>query len=178
MCGNCNKRTDEMFCPDCKVLTRPMPAGAPATFDVKKGERFECGVYAGASDVRGIKVGKANRDKYFSKAHDTVVLYLGRRRATYELPNSFWKSSTLIRKAVSPRGRNLLDTWVRRKGLSPPDVAKQVKGKEDVIVLEVVDENEFKVLAHDDLEGLEKPSDIWAGDEDYEKEMAAEGGEE
>lgn len=146
-CKRCNLETDSMFCPKCKALTGfklPHNKVAPKSHP---GEVFECTIWQGSNFTRGIRVGSPNRDRYFSKSVDTVVLHIGNVRCLAPIKDSFWKQCPEIRVAKDESGKNYLDTWIRGHNLLPRELAIWEKGREDVVKMKVIEpENEFSVF--------------------------------
>ena len=143
-CKKCKKEVKGGFCPDCKGMTilKPevnyVPLGTP-------GDSFECTIWQGPNDTRGIRIG-AHRDRYFSKRHSRIVLYLDNVRCLVELTEGFWHKCPEIRFAVNDSGENYLDKWIRKHGLQPLGTASMLRGGADIMMLEVVvPEEEFRV---------------------------------
>jgi len=98
------------------------------------------------------------RDKYFSKAHDMVVLYIEGRRTIAKLGPQFWKKPSVIKKAVSDDGKDQLVKFFEKHHLLPPNQSLKEKGIVDTVVFEVVvPTEEFKIAVterqEDDTQG-------------------------
>lgn len=134
-----------MFCPDCHVLTYPpKQAGGPATSAV--GDVFECTIWQGPNRNRGIEVVLQNRDKFFSKEHEMVVLHMEGIRAVAKLGSGFWRKPAIIKKAVREDGNDQLGKFMEKHHLLPPQQSLKEKGIIDTIVFEVViPSEEFKM---------------------------------
>jgi hypothetical protein len=51
-----------------------------------------------------------------------------------------------IRTAKDDAGENFLEQWILKNDLLPPALAKNGKGKEDIVLIEVIEpDNEYKV---------------------------------
>lgn len=145
-CRNCQIEADTIFCPKCRNLTVLGKDEEPAPTKSKAGEIFECKIWPGPNFMRGIRIGIPNRDRYFSKSTKLIVLNIQGVRCLTELPNTFWRSSPEIRAAKDDSGKNYLGKWIEKHNLLPPAISGKQKGKEDVVLMEVVEpENEFKV---------------------------------
>ena len=146
-CSRCNLETDSTFCPECKSLTgfkdpstEPAPKSSP-------GEAFDCKIWQGSNLNRGIRIGLTNRNRYFSKAVDLIVLNIEGVRCLATIRDSFWKQCPEIRVAKDESGKNYLDTWIRKHNLLPPDLSVLEKGREDYVMMKVIEpENEFNVF--------------------------------
>jgi hypothetical protein len=134
-----------MFCPRCKVLTSiPRDKMAPATS--AQGETFECTVWQGSNRSRGIDVGTGDRDKYFSKDHDMVILHIEGLRTIAKLGAGFWKKPAIIKKALGDDGKDQLAKFLSKHHLLPPEQSLKEKGIVDTLIFEVVaPSEEFKV---------------------------------
>ncbi len=145
MCNRCNRETEQMFCPDCHVLTYPpKQAGAPATS--AEGDVFECTVWQGPNRNRGIEVIPQDRDKFFSKEHGMIVIHLEGVRAIAKLGSSFWRKPAVIKKAVREDGKDILARFMEKHHLLPPQQSLKEKGVVDTVVFEVViPSEEFRV---------------------------------
>jgi hypothetical protein len=145
ICNRCRKETDKMFCPTCHVLTYPPRAAGPAPAS-EVGEIFDCTIWQGQNRTRGIEVPLSVRDKYFSKAHDMVVLHIEGKRSVAKLGPQFWKRPSVIKKAVSDDGKDQLIKFFEKHHLLPPSQSMKEKGIVDTIVFEVlVPMEEFKI---------------------------------
>ena len=145
VCNRCKRETDQMFCPDCHVLTSPpKQAGAPATS--AEGDVFECTVWQGPNRNRGIEVTLENRDKFFSKEHEMIVLHLEGSRTIAKLGSGFWRKPAVIKKAVREDGKDLLGRFMEKHHILPPKQSLKEKGVVDIVMFEVViPSEEFKV---------------------------------
>jgi len=102
-----------------------------------KGDKIICSIWSGP--MPGIYIGFVNRDEYFSPDINRIILVIDERECIVDLPPSFWKSCPEIRVARDRFGRNYLSYWIRKNNLLPPGLSRQVKGKEDRVVLEVIE---------------------------------------
>ena len=145
VCNRCRKETDQMFCPSCRVLTYPPKQNSlPATSS--QGDVFECTIWQGPNRNRGIEVRTQNRDKFFSKEHDLVVLHIEGMRTIAKLGSGFWRKPAVIKKAVGDDGRDQLGKFIEKHHLLPPDQSLKEKGIVDTMVFEVLaPSEEFKV---------------------------------
>lgn len=137
VCNRCRKETEQMFCPSCHVLTYP-PRSAPVNPKSAAGDSFECTIWQGPNRSRGIEVPAADRDRYFSKEHDFVVLNIEGRRAVAKLGPPFWRKPAVIKKATSDDGRDQLVKFFEKHHLLPPPQSMKEKGIVDTVVFKVV----------------------------------------
>lgn len=145
VCNRCRKETEQMFCPSCHVLTYP-PRAAGAPPSSASGDAFDCTVWQGPNRSRAIEVPTNERDKYFSKNHDVVVLHIEGKRTIAKLGPQFWKKPAVIKKAVDDVGRDQLVKFFEKHHLLPPQQSIKEKGIVDTITFEVVTPTEeFKV---------------------------------
>ena len=87
------------------------------------------------------------RDKYFSKKQDLVVLHIEGRRTVATLGSQFWKKPAVIKKAVDDAGRDQLVKFFEKHHLLPPAQSIKEKGIVDTVVFEVVVPcEEFKIV--------------------------------
>ena len=139
------RETDQMFCPDCHVLTSP-PKRAEAPATSAEGDVFECTIWQAPNRNRGIEVIPQNRDKFFSKEHEMIVLHLEGVRTIAKLGSGFWRKPAIIKKAVREDGKDLLNKFMEKHHLLPPQQSLKEKGVVDMVVFEVViPSEEFKV---------------------------------
>jgi len=141
-----------MFCPSCHVLTYPPRApGASPTSAV--GDTFDCTIWQGPNRSRGIEVSPDNRERYFSKNHDMVVLHIEGRRTVAKLGQQFWKKPSVIKKAVDDAGRDQLIKFFEKHHLLPPNQSVKEKGIVDTVVFEVVTPTEeFRIAVTERME--------------------------
>lgn len=145
VCNRCRKETEEMFCPTCHVLTYPPRAAGPAPSSAI-GETFDCTIWQGQNRARGIEIPANVRDRYFSKAHDMVVLYIDGRRTITSLGPQFWKKPSVIKKSLSDDSKDQLIKFFEKHHLLPPSQSMKEKGIVDTVVFEVVvPTEEFKI---------------------------------
>lgn len=145
VCKRCRKETDKMFCPDCKVLTYPVTS-AEAAPNSSPGDSFECTIWQGPNRSRGIEVIPSDRDKYFTKKSEEVVLHFEGRRTVAKLGASFWKKPAVIKKARGDSGKDELLKFFEKHHLLPPEQSLKEKGVVDTLIFEVVvPGEEFKV---------------------------------
>ena len=145
VCGRCRKETMEMFCPACHVLTYPPRAAGSAPVSAA-GDTFECTIWQGPNRSRGIVVPVNERDKYFSKDHDMVILHIDGKRTIAKLGPPFWKKPSVIRKALTEDGKDQLIKLFEKHHLLPPAQSMKEKGIVDTLIFEVVTPaEEFKV---------------------------------
>lgn len=137
VCNRCRKETDEMFCPDCRVLTYP-PKHAETPPTSVQGDVFECTIWQGPNRARGIEVGRQDRDKFFSREHEMIVLHIEGMRTITKLGSGFWRKPAVIRKAVREDGKDQLGKFIEKHHLLPPEQSIKEKGIVDTIVFEVV----------------------------------------
>ncbi len=159
VCKRCRKETNQMFCPTCKVLTFPAsaPEAAPST---ATGDSFECTVWQGPNRSRGIEISQHDRDKYFSKRNEEVVLHIDGRRSVAKLGVGFWKKPAVIKKALLDNGRDELIKFFEKHHLLPPDQSLKEKGIVDTIVFEVITpREEFKITVVERQESDEHERD-------------------
>jgi hypothetical protein len=134
-----------MFCPRCKVLTS-IPRESVAPITSAQGETFECTVWQGSNRSRGIDVSAGDRDKYFSKQHDMVILHIEGLRTVAKLGTGFWKKPSIIKKALGDDGKDQLAKFLSKHHLLPPEQSVKEKGIVDTLIFEVVaPSEEFKV---------------------------------
>jgi len=134
-----------MFCPNCHVLTYPprAPGAAPTS---SQGDSFECTIWQGPSRSRGIEVPQSERQKFFSKEHSQVVLWIDGKRTVAELGTQFWKKPSIIKKATSDDGKDQLLKFFEKHHLLPPEQSLKEKGIVDTVVFEVMTPmEEFKL---------------------------------
>lgn len=145
VCNRCKQETEEMFCPACRVLTaHPKERRGPATS--ARGDLFECTIWQGPSRSRGIEVPVHDRDKYFSKEHEMIVLDIEGVRTIAKLGAGFWKKPAVIKRAIGDDGKDQLSKFISKHHLLPPDQSVKEKGIVDTIVFEVVaPAEEFKL---------------------------------
>jgi hypothetical protein len=142
-----------MFCPTCHVLTYP-PRAAGSAPSSAPGEFFDTTIWQGPSRSRGIEVAQSERDKFFSKAHDLVVLHIEGKRTVASLGQQFWKKPSVIKKAVDDAGRDQLIKFFEKHHLLPPAQSMKEKGIVDTVVFEVVVPcEEFKIVVTERAEG-------------------------
>ena len=158
VCNRCRRETEEMFCPDCRVLTSlPKERSEPVASEV--GEVFECTIWQAANRSRAIEVPVSERDKHFSRDFDMIVLYIEGLRAISKLGSGFWKKPAVIKKALGEDGKDKLAKFVEKHHLLPPDQSLKEKGVVDTITFEVlVPAEEFKVSVTEKVEGNQSPS--------------------
>ncbi len=145
VCNRCRKETVEMFCPTCHVLTYPPRAAGPAPVSAV-GETFDCIIWQGQNRSRGIEVSQSARDKYFSKAHEIVLLYIDGKRSIAKLGAQFWKKPSVIKTAISDYGKEQLGKFFEKHHLLPPSQSMKEKGIVDTVIFEViVPTEEFKI---------------------------------
>lgn len=137
VCHRCRKDTEQMFCPTCHVLTYPPRAAGTAPVS-SSGDSFDCTIWQGPNRSRGIEVPSSERDKYFSKEHDMIILHIEGRRAIATLGPGFWKKPSVIKKAVDDAGRDQLVKFFEKHHLLPPQQSMKEKGIVDIVVFEVV----------------------------------------
>jgi hypothetical protein len=145
-CRNCGKGTDAIFCPRCRNLTSTKQQTELEEGRSHPGDIFECKIWQGPNFGRGIRIGNPNRERFFSKSTSMVILHIDGTRCIVELTKGFWGNSPEIRVAKNDAGENFLEAWIQKHELLPPGLKANKKGKNDVILVEVVDpENEFKI---------------------------------
>ncbi|OGS56576.1 MAG: hypothetical protein A3K60_00355 [Euryarchaeota archaeon RBG_19FT_COMBO_56_21] len=153
VCNRCRKETEQMFCPACHVLTYP-PRAAGSAPTSAAGEFFDATIWQGPNRSRGIEIAQNERDKYFSKKQDLVVLHIEGRRTVATLGQQFWKKPAVIRKAVDDAGREQLVKFFEKHHLLPPAQSIKEKGIVDTVVFEVVVPcEEFKIAVTERAEG-------------------------
>lgn len=145
VCKRCRKETNQMFCPTCKVLTFPEGmAEAPPT--TTSGDSFECTIWQGPNRSRGIEISVGDRDKYFSKRNEEVVLQIDGKRTVAKLGVGFWKKPAVIKRALTDNGRDELIKLFEKHHLLPPEQSLKEKGIVDTLIFEVVTpREEFKI---------------------------------
>lgn len=145
VCKRCRKETNQMFCPTCKVLTFPegMAEAAPTT---TSGDMFECTIWQGPNRSRGIEISVSDRDKYFSKRNEEVVLQIDGKRTVAKLGVGFWKKPAVIKRALTDNGRDELIKLFEKHHLLPPEQSLKEKGIVDTLIFEVITpREEFKI---------------------------------
>ena len=96
--------------------------------------------------MRGIEIPTHERDKFFSKQNEEVVLHVEGRRAVAKLGSAFWKKPSVIKKAVDDAGKDQLIKFFEKHHLLPPQQCMKEKGVVDTVVFEVVvPTEEFKI---------------------------------
>lgn len=145
-----------MFCPSCHVLTYPpRPAGAVSAS--AQGDTFECTIWQGPNRSRGIEVPQGEREKYFSKQHGQIVLWIDGKRTVADLGAQFWKKPAIIKKAMSDDGKDQLLKLFEKHHLLPPDQSLKEKGVVDTVVFEVMTPmEEFKLSVTEKQENGER----------------------
>lgn len=159
VCKRCRKETTQMFCPTCKVLTFPAgsPEGAPTS---AMGDSFECTIWQGPNRSRGIEISVSNRDKYFSKRNEEVVLQIDGKRTVAKLGVGFWKKPAVIKRALTDNGRDELMKLFEKHHLLPPDQSLKEKGIVDTLIFEVITpREEFKITVIERKESDDCESD-------------------
>lgn len=152
VCNRCKRETEQMFCPSCHVLTYP-PRAPGASPKSAMGETFDCTIWQGPNRSRGIEVSPDNREKFFSKDHDMVVLHIEGRRTVAKLGAQFWKKPSVIKKAVDDAGRDQLIKFFEKHHLLPPNQSMKEKGIVDTVVFEVLaPTEEFKIAVTERME--------------------------
>jgi len=145
VCSRCRKETNEMFCPACHVLTYP-PRAAGSTPVSVAGDTFECTIWQGPNRSRGIEVPTSERNKYFSKDHDMVVLHVDGKRTIAKLGPPFWRKPAVIKKSLTEDGKDQLIKLFEKHHLLPPSQSMKEKGIVDTLIFEVITPaEEFKV---------------------------------
>ena len=152
ICNRCRRETNEMFCPDCKVLTSlPKERNEPVTSEV--GEVFECTIWQAANRSRAIEIPIGERDRHFSRDFDMIVLYIDGLRTICKLGSGFWKRPAVIKKALGEDGKDKLAKFIEKHHLLPPDQSLKEKGVVDTIAFEVlVPAEEFKASVTEKVE--------------------------
>jgi hypothetical protein len=159
VCHRCRKETDQMFCPTCHVLTYP-PRAAGMAPSSATGDTFDCTIWQGPNRSRGIEVPPSERDKYFSKDHDMIVLHMEGRRTVVNLGPQFWKKPSVIKKAVDENGRDQLTKFFEKHHLLPPQQSMKEKGIVDTVVFEVITPmEEFRISVTEKAEDNGKRGD-------------------
>ena len=153
ICNRCRRETEEMYCPDCRVLTSlPKERNEPVKSEV--GEVFECTVWQAANRSRAIEVPISERESHFSRDFDMIVLHIEGLRAVCKLGTGFWKKPAVIKKAIGEDGKDKLAKFIEKHHLLPPDQSLREKGVVDTITFEVVvPAEEFKVSVTEKTEG-------------------------
>lgn len=145
-----------MFCPSCHVLTYP-PRAAGTVPASAQGDSFECTIWQGPNRSRGIEVPQSERDKYFSRQQDQIILWIDGKRTVAELGPQFWKRPSIIKKALSDDGKDQLLKFFEKHHLLPPDHSLKEKGIVDTVVFEVMTPHEeFKLSVTERQETEEK----------------------
>lgn len=156
VCSRCRKETNQMFCPDCRVLTYP-PKHSTGPATSSQGEVFDCTIWQGPNRNRGIEVQVQNRDRFFSKEHDMVILHIEGIRTVAKLGAGFWRKPAVIKKALGEDGRDKLGKFIEKHHLLPPNQSLSEKGIVDTMVFEVIaPAEEFKVTV---VERMQADSD-------------------
>lgn len=159
VCKRCRKETDKMFCPDCKVLTYP-ESSVDTSPESAPGDSFECTIWQGPNRSRGIEVRVGDRDRYFSRRSEEVVIHFDGRRTVAKLGQSFWRKPAVIKKARGDSGRDELVKFFEKHHLLPPDQSLKEKGVVDTLVFEVVvPGEEFRVTIVEKHESDDYASD-------------------
>jgi len=159
VCTRCKRETDLMFCPSCHVLTHP-PRGPESAPSSASGDSFEATIWQGPNRSRGIEVNSRDRDKFFGKGSEMVVLHIDGRRTIGRLGPGFWKKPAVIKKALSDDGRDQLTKFFEKHHLLPPPQSLKEKGIVDTLVFEVVTpKEEFKVTVVERKESMEFEND-------------------
>lgn len=145
VCKRCRKETGQMFCPTCKVLT--FPVGSPEVVPTTAtGDSFECTIWQGPNRSRGIEIAVSDRDRYFSRRNEEVVLHIDGKRAVAKLGVGFWKKPAVIKKALTDNGRDELIRFFEKHHLLPPEQSLKEKGIVDTLIFEVISpREEFKI---------------------------------
>jgi hypothetical protein len=152
VCKRCRKETEEVFCPSCRVLTAPVQSPEPGPVSAA-GESFDCTIWQGPNRSRGIEVPIAQRDRFFSKRNEEVVLQIDGKRTVAKLGSGFWKKPAVIKRALTDNGRDELIKFFEKHHLLPPEQSLKEKGIVDTVVFEVVTpKEEFKISVAEKLE--------------------------
>lgn len=89
---------------------------------------------------------QSERQKYFSKEHGQIVLWIDGKRTVAELGQQFWKKPAIIKKALSDDGKDQLLKLFEKHHLLPPEQSLKEKGIVDTVVFEVIAPmEEFKI---------------------------------
>lgn len=103
----------------------------------KRGDKMECSVWSGP--MLGIRVGFPNRNRHFRRDVPSIDVDINGELCTVDIPPSFWRSCPEFRVAKDKSGLNYLSRWIFKNKLMPPRAAKKVKGREDKLILEVME---------------------------------------
>ncbi len=142
-CKKCDVDVEGPFCPKCKSLTTTKIIIQEDTKG-KTGDTFECTIWPGPNNSKGIRVG-ANRDRYFVKGI-SPTLYLDDISCKAKITEGFWNKCPEIRIALDENGNDFLEKWMQKYGLQPKNVAEKLRGKADVIIMTVIEPTRvFKV---------------------------------
>lgn len=96
----------------------------------------------------GVYVGFPNRDKHFREEFkEEVFIEIDGKLCRASLPTSFWNQCPEIRVARDKTGRNCLSEWIEKNDLMPPTVSRRKKGKEDKVILEVIEPHKILKLS-------------------------------
>ena len=160
ICSRCKTETDSMFCPTCHVLTQPSKR-VEATPTSVPGDSFECTVWQGSNRSRGIQIQTSDRDAYFAKNHDMVILHIDGLRTIAKLGVGFWKKPCVIKKATSDDGKEQLSKFLEKHHLLPPEYSLKEKGIVDTLVFEVITPTEeFKITVVERRANSDSDSDV------------------
>lgn len=159
VCKRCRKETGQMFCPTCKVLTFPVssPDAGPTT---ATGDSFECTIWQGPNRSRGIEISVHDRDRYFIKRNEEVVLHIDGKRTVAKLGVGFWKKPAVIKRALTDNGRDELIRFFEKHHLLPPEQSLKEKGIVDTLIFEVITpREEFKITVVERQDSEERDRD-------------------
>ena len=142
-CKKCDVEIESTFCPKCKSLTTNKITIQEGTKG-KPGDTFECTIWPGPNNSKGIRVG-ANRDRFFVKGV-APTLYLDDIPCKANLTDGFWNKCPEIRIALDENSNDYLEKWMQKYGLQPKGTAIELRGKPDVIIMTVIEPTRmFKV---------------------------------
>lgn len=105
--------------------------------NLAEGQRMLCKIWSGP--MLGIRIATPNRNRYFSRQNKSIFIEIEGKLCRTELPDTFWTTCPEIRVALDEHGRNYLSYWITKNNLLPPTRSKELKGKEDIVVLEVAE---------------------------------------
>ena len=147
-CKKCEIDVEGMFCPECKTIASPKIEDVEINLECEVGEIHECKIWAG--EMLGIRIGITIRHRCFSEKIFSPILWIDGHKCYAKLPDKFWTTCPEIRVANDEIGNNYLNIWIRKNGLHPHEISTKLRGKPDIILLEVVvPGKEFKLNIKD-----------------------------
>ena len=103
---------------------------------------------------------QSEREKFFTKEHGQIVLWIDGKRTVADLGTQFWKKPSIVKRALSDDGKDQLLKFFEKHHLLPPEQSLKEKGIVDTVVFEVVTPmEEFKLSVTERQENEKEPED-------------------